>query len=79
MLLEGRSRNINARRRSRSALIFVDLPDTRKNYVSNPMMMMIQIIRLDKATGEKEGKNTLPDTISIFHGCMVPPSCINIS
>ena len=27
MLLEGRSRNINARRRSRSALIFVDLPD----------------------------------------------------
>ena len=42
MLLEGRSRNINARRRSRSALIFVDLPTThvlisdnspvRKNY-----------------------------------------------
>ena len=27
MLFEGRSRNIKARRRSRSALIFVDLPD----------------------------------------------------
>ena len=43
MLLEGRSRNINARRRSRSALIFVDLPD---NTCVNQQGKIISILTL---------------------------------
>ena len=42
MLLEGRSRNINARQQSRSALIFVDSP-VRKSYLDSNIIYRMRM------------------------------------